>query len=197
MYDEVINQLKTAAEKLDWDSYLKALRSIVCKVDKDALVNLIFPYVHIFMLSFIEHDSQHKPKYEAIFTNHYEEEKPAYLVGVSDILKNSKGEPGINNSLKGISKLETLLDLDDCHEVFIDTFLLSITNLLIAIPSRSWGIQNQTLYRQWLEGTSNEDLLILARYYARDPKQIAESKILLHKFANNIEKLLQSDSELS
>jgi hypothetical protein len=195
-HDKIINQMKTSAEQQNWDLYLEVLKSVVCELSKETLVELLLSYVHIFMSKFLETNIQHQPDYDKSFTNNYNDRNSDYIASVINILEYHKGEPGINNSIRGVSKLQKLLELDYCEEDFVETFLKSVTNLLIiAIPHRSWGLQHPALYHQWLHGTSNEDILILANHYARNPKQLQESKTLLHLFASDIDILLQSKSE--
>jgi hypothetical protein len=97
-----------------------------------------------------------------------------------------KGEPGVNEFRKAVLKFRDLLGLEHCTKTYKDTFISSITNLLIAIPSQSWGTENPDLWHRWLQGTKKEDSLILAKYYHLDGKRVERSRRLLEELTTRI-----------
>lgn len=190
-YTKVISQLKTNAEQRNWDSFLQALNSVVCEMDKETIVELLLSYVHVFMSQFLEINTQYKSEHDKLFADNYRKLQSDYLAGVIQILDGYRGKPGVNNSIKGISKLQKLLEFDYCKKDFIEAFLNSVTNLLIAISQHSWGVHYPTVYLRWLHGTSNEDILILAT----NPELARKSKEIMLQFSNDIDLILHSDTE--
>lgn len=195
MHENKIVQMKEAAEQRNWASFQQALKSLVCAIKDETLLKLLLSYVQVFMNDFWRIYSQHKLEFDELQTSDFDQITSKYLASITDILEQHKGEPGVNNCLKAISKLQSLFQLNRCDEIFIETFLNSTTNLLIAISDQTWGREHPHLYNRWLHGTSNEDLSILATHYASNPKQIQKTKLLLHQFAGDIAVLIQSDRQ--
>ncbi len=195
MYENEIQNMKEAGEHQNWDAFLDALKSIMCEVKHEALLKLLLSYVQIFMNDFLSTNPQYKSQYDTLATSDDDQNPSTYLEGIIEILEQHWGEPGVNNFRRGILKLKSLYTLNHCDEIYVETFLRSTTNLLISIPSQTWGRRHLELHNQWQYGRSNDDLLILARHYATNPDTIQQEKLLFHQFTSDISLLLQSDRQ--
>lgn len=193
MCKKQIQQLKQAAEQQDWESFQKSLKLLTVKIEHESLLNLLLKYVNIFMFHFLSMNPQYLLGRDSSLISDDPQISSEYLVRIENIFEQHKGEPGVNNLRKAVSKLQKMLQFKANNEVFVETFANATINTFIAISSQSWGTQYPRLYDQWLHGTRNEDLLILTRHYATNLEQIEKTRLLLHQFAKDVELLIQSD----
>lgn len=191
MYEKELKLMETASESRNWEAFLEGLRSIVCAINHKELIKILLSYISIFMIDFLAVNSQYQAEYDTSLTTDYDQISLKHLVSVLEIAEQHKGEPGVNNFRKAVRYLQNLIELDRCDENYIEAVTYSVTNLLIAIPAQSWGLQNADLYYQWLHGTSNEDLLILARHFDTNPTQTDGQKELFQQFVGDIKSLLK------
>lgn len=180
--------MRKASADEDWDLFLHAMRSLLCLLDHDTLVTILSDYVKLFIAQYFRTNPQHE----------HEMGNPLLKVGhvatdnVLTVFDGHKAEPGVNNFRKAVRKMGDLFNLEYCTEEYADTFVSSITNLLIAIPLQSWGTENTSLYNQSLHGTKNEDMLILAIHYNKDPKRIETDKSLKNQLTDYISEYLDN-----
>ena len=184
--------MKEAGEQQNWDAFLNALKSIMCEVKHEALLKLLLSRVQIFMTDFLSTNPQYESQYAGLSTSDDDQICVEYLVGIIEILEQHCGEPGVNNFRKAILKFQSLYDLNHCDEIYVETFLRSITNLLIAITRQTWGRRHLQLHNQWQYGTVKEALTISVMDYATNPDTIQQQKLLFHQFTTDISLLLQA-----
>ena len=187
-----LQQMKDAGEQQNWDAFRKALKSIICDVKHEALLKVLLPYVQIFMNDFLSTNPQYESKYTELSTSKNDQNSVKYLAGIIEILEEHWGEPGVNNFRKAILKFQSLFALNHCDEIYVEAFLSSTTNLLIAIPSQTWGKKHLQLHNQWQYGTVNEALSISVMDYATNPDTIQQEKLLFQQFTSDISLLIEA-----
>lgn len=187
MYEEKIEQMKTASAEENWDLFQQSMRSLLCLISHEALITLLVVYVKQFIDEYLQINPQYKTEYSITETGPLTQET---IENISVQFDGHKGEPGVNSFRKAILKLHDLISLEYCTAVYMDTFVSSTINLFIAITGQSWGAEHPDLWYQWLRGTKKEDSLILAKYYHKDPKRIEKSKLLRDQLIDYVSEYL-------
>jgi len=88
------------------------------------------------------------------------------------------GQPGMSNFISSLKNYIYIYNINSCTDEFSDIYTSAIISIIISILMHQWASQNMNLWEKWRNGTSPDDLLILARYFRTDEQVLHRARTL-------------------